>query len=358
MNKLILAICVVVCLSIGSYAFSQEPRTPETMALRTWLSTNTQRPAIGAQWNGGVESIGWEEQTRAGGKSPLVFGIEYYDYGLFEKNLEAREKGARFAIEKYSQGGIITICDHMPNFVTGGDAWDRKGDALAAVLPGGKAHSEFIHYLDRLAVFLNSLKVNGKAVPVLFRPLHEMNGAWFWWGDSNSGEQLIRLWQFYHSYLTKEKGVKNALWVWSPNIDRSASVERYMAYWPGAAYVDVVGLDGYDNTEMPNIANETMVRSFNAVTSIARKFSLPVAITEVGAKIGAQEIPGFWDEAVLPALHNQFLGASYVLIWNYEFGPREGTPAAAGFWRMLHSGQVLNLGDVRGEQLYGADSTP
>lgn len=341
--------CAVVSLS----AVADTPKTAETLALQSWLGKSKLRPALGAQWNGSPKSLGWEEQAQISGKSPLVFGIEYFDYGPIEKNLGARENSARFFVEKYSQGGIVTLVDHMPNFVTGGNSWDRNGETLDAILPGGAAHAEFVAYLDRLAQFLKSLNFNGKPVPVLLRPLHEMNGAWFWWGDKVSGARLVQLWRFYHDYLVQEKSVRNVLWVWSPNIDPAATVERFTSYWPGAQYVDVIGLDGYDNSPMPNITNKSFVRSFNTIATMAKTFSRPVAFTEIGAKFGAQQLPHFWDMDVLNAVRKEFSGVSYVLIWNNEYGPREQTPAADGFRRMTYSGQFLNLGDVRGEDIYG-----
>lgn len=124
--------CAVVSLS----AVADTPKTAETLALQSWLGKSKLRPALGAQWNGSPKSLGWEEQAQISGKSPLVFGIEYFDYGPIEKNLGARENSARFFVEKYSQGGIVTLVDHMPNFVTGGNSWDRNGETLDAILPG------------------------------------------------------------------------------------------------------------------------------------------------------------------------------------------------------------------------------
>lgn len=358
MNCLSKFVCLFICAAVSVAAIADSTKTAETLALQSWLVNNKQRPALGGQWNGGVKSLGWEEQALISGKFPLVFGIEYFDYGPIEKNLPARQTSAKFLTEKYSQGGIVTLVDHMPNFVTGGNSWDRNGDALDAVLPSGVAHAEFVAYLDRLAVFLKTLSVNGKPVPVLLRPLHEMNGAWFWWGDKKSGERLVRLWRFYHDYLVQEKAVRNVLWVWSPNIDSGASVERFMSYWPGAAYVDVVGLDGYDNSPNPKITRDSFVQSFNAASNIAGTFGLPVAFTEVGAKYGAQQLPQFWNVDVLSAFEKEFAGTCYVLIWNNEYGPRAYTAGAEGFRQMTYSGKFLHLGEVRGQQIYGAGFAP
>lgn len=353
MSTLRSLICIFALLTLHPPSYAAVSRTDETMALKRWLEENRKRPALGAQWNGGTRSLGWEEQERITGTLPLVFGIEYFDYGPIEKNLLGRQTSAGHFKDKFAHGGIVTLVDHMPNFVTGGDSWDRSTDTLGAVLPGGAAHQEFVAYLDRLALFLKSLVVNGRPVPVLLRPLHEMNGAWFWWGDAKSGSRFIELWRFYHDYLEQQKQVNNVLWVWSPNTDGAASVARFMSYWPGAGYVDVVGLDGYDNTASPDITNRTFVSSFNAVSTIAKSEGLPLAITEIGAKPGAQESTSFWDVGVKNALTSNFLDVSYFLIWNGAWGPKAGTPAAAGFRRLIQSGGLLRKGDVDGNEIYG-----
>lgn len=346
-------IAFLTLLAAGPAAGSPWALSPEAEHLRRWLTVGSGRPALGAQWNGGNRAVGWRDQSVVSGREPLVFGIEYYDYGPIEKRLDAREQGAAYAREKFEAGGIVTIVDHMPNPVTGGDAWDRRGDALSAVLPGGAHHGAFVSYLDRVAVFLSGLEARGLRIPVLYRPLHEMNGRWFWWGDPASGERFVRLWRFMHDYLSREKGLSNVLWVWSPNVEPRATVARMETYWPGDEYVDVVGLDGYDNTATPDFAGERFQSSYRAVSGIAGRVGLPVAWTEAGFRHGAQEIAGFWDGTVLQALRAHYGGARYVLVWNAEWGPRAGTPAAESFRRLAESGFFLHLDDVAGDELYG-----
>mgnify|MGYP000149247297 FL=1 len=54
---------------------------------------------------------------------------------------------------------------------------------MAAVLPGGARHGQFLEWLDRVASFLDSVVdgVSGESVPIVFRPFHEHTGDWFWW---------------------------------------------------------------------------------------------------------------------------------------------------------------------------------
>lgn len=328
-------------------------RSAETKAVLAWLKQNRGTPALGGQWVGGV-SVGWEDQALISGRSPMVLGIEYFDYGPVERNLKNRERGAEYLKANFMRGGIGTVVDHMPNFVTGGNAWDRSVPVLDEILPGGARHEDFVAYLDRLAAFFHSLRVEGVSVPVLFRPLHEMNGRWFWWGGAENSEALVRLWRFSHDYLVAQKAVRNVVWVWSPNIEKGATADNYRRFWPGVAYVDVVGLDGYDNSESPNFLNSSFISAFSAVSSIAEEFGLPLALTEVGFERSGMQGADFWDKRVIGLLEGAYPGISYVLLWNSGWGPQPRSSTAEGFRRAVESGGVLMRGDRSGREIYGS----
>ncbi|WP_438633909.1 glycoside hydrolase family 26 protein [Methyloversatilis discipulorum] len=328
-------------------------RTQEALVLLKWLGRSDPVPAMGAQWNGGNKSYGWLEQKEAGGRLPLMFGVEYYDYGPVEKRLDAREEGQALILRHFEDGGIITISDHMPNFLTGGDSWDRSANALSAILPGGGRHDEFKAYLDRMASFLQQLEVKGVPVPVLLRPFHEMNGGWFWWGDRPSGERVVQLWRFTWNYLVNVRGIRNILFVWSPNIAPGWGESDFRRYWPGRGYVDVVALDGYENTSTPDFERTGFYSSAQAVAAIARTEGLPLAFSEIGFKVAAQGQSGFWTGPFRKMVRDDLPPLSYVLIWNYEYGPRAGTLAAPSFRALVSSGDVLMLGDVSPSDLYG-----
>src|SRR5690606_19182131 len=109
----------------------------------------------------------------------------------------------------FSRGGVITISWHITNPVTGGSHSDNKTQAVHHIIPGGKLHPQFIASLDKLIAFNEQLKIkntDGKEVwiPIIFRPWHEHNGEWFWWGKGNTTEEnYIKLWRFTVNYLRK-----------------------------------------------------------------------------------------------------------------------------------------------------------
>jgi mannan endo-1,4-beta-mannosidase len=100
--------------------------------------------------------------------------------------------------------------------------------------------------LDTIAIYLQYL--DDRYVEVLFRPLHEMNQAAFWWGGRPGPDGTARLFQITHDYLENEKDLKNIIWVW----DMQDLTRDLNDYNPGDAYWDVfafdVYADGYDQT--------------------------------------------------------------------------------------------------------------
>ena len=150
-------------------------------------------------------------------------------------------------LEAYARGGVTTIGWHTTNPATGGTAWDVTA-AVGRIIPGGDLHEKYCGWLDKVAAFMLSLRTDaGEYVPVLFRPFHEHTGNGFWWGKGNcTAEEYIALWRFTLEYLRDTKGVHNLLYVYSPDI--VSSQDNYLEFWPGDAYVDVLGLDAYDRS--------------------------------------------------------------------------------------------------------------
>jgi mannan endo-1,4-beta-mannosidase len=318
---------------------------------------NSPKPALGGNWGGfrtgwtktsKPRAVGWEEQKEIIKREPLVFGFEYIDieyidalrFGPSYINVQklSRDDTMKFIIEKAKQNGIITIVDHMPNFVTQpksrdiprkGDSWDREGNVLEEILPNGSHHAEYKLYLDKMAKYFASLRVNGEQIPILFRPFHEMNGKWFWWGDSKffteNGEnkrEVVKLWRFTWNYLTHCKGLRNLIWVWSMNIDYNIPLD-FRPYWPGSIYVDVIALDGYITETKTKMLESLDVfsRTYNHLAQIASEMSKPIAISEFGFNYFTKRENNFWKENFPNFLNSKKMKPCYILIWNSHYGP-------------------------------------
>jgi len=101
---------------------------------------------------------------------------------------------------------------------------------------------QFDDYARRYA---GALKSWGR--PVMLRFAHEMNGNWYPWSEAVNGNatgDYVAAWRHLHDIFAAE-GVKNVSWVWSPNVVYPGSLPLRGLY-PGDAYVDIVGIDGYN----------------------------------------------------------------------------------------------------------------
>lgn len=206
---------------------------------------------------------------RQTGKTPAVIGIDYEHDRIFTPE-ELREANS-VLISHAQKGGLVTInwAPISPWLNDETDLQNRPGnwqDTRASAL-GGKAdyinlselldpttnvHAIWIRKLDRVAAALDELQQEG--VVVMWRPLQEMNGHWFWWGNTrpmNDPDEYIALWRHMHRYFSGEKKLNNLLWVFSPNKSlRIGLTVNRPALWayPGDEVVDIVAGTLYSNS--------------------------------------------------------------------------------------------------------------
>ncbi|NTW26159.1 MAG: hypothetical protein HGA37_15780, partial [Lentimicrobium sp.] len=146
-------------------------------------------------------------------------------------------------------GGINTLEWHMDNPYGGDFYWENNpypdSNVVNSILPGGVNHLYWTNQLDNIAIFLRNLKGSkGESIPVIFRPWHEHNGDWFWWGNAHCTiDQYKSLWQFTVNYLVNDKKVNNLLFAYSP--DRFYTKANYLQKYPGDSYIDIFGHDNY-----------------------------------------------------------------------------------------------------------------
>ena len=273
-------------------------------------------------------------------------GIEMGD----EKNLDSvpftriRQEIARH----HERGGIITISWHPRNPLTGGTAWDvSSNEVVKSVLPGGTMHEKFTTWMQRVSLFLQSLKdAKGKPIPVIFRPWHENNGSWFWWGQNLcSDEEYHALWNMLQDKLTAD-GLTNLLWSYSPNLDGGWTEERFLKRYPGNDRVALIGEDAYQwGTEADFVTQIT--KDLDFIADFAKKNKKLFALTECGYK----NIPDatWWTRVLKPAMDSH--GISYFLLWrNYKkeyFGPAPTQEGADDFRKLHNDKNTLFLRDIK-----------
>lgn len=157
-----------------------------------------------------------------------------------------RQNVVNSAVNWSKSGGIVAMTFHANLPGTAYD-WSNVSRSLSQadfnkyVTPGTTQYNSLITELDKVAVSLKSLRDAG--VPVLWRPYHEMNGGWFWWGQKNN---FSALWNIMYDRFVNVHKLNNLLWVWSPNAP-NAWADPYALTYPGADKVDILAADIYDN---------------------------------------------------------------------------------------------------------------
>jgi mannan endo-1,4-beta-mannosidase len=238
------------------------------------------------------------------GCAPAIIGLDYSDHSKSVLALEYKTVN-RAAIEYTRQGGLVTISAHLYNPANpkGGGLRDPPIDLKLLLQPGSEIHERWIKELDVLAAGLKELQNAG--VVVLWRPFHEMNGGWFWWG-ANKPDAFILVWRHMFDYFTKEKQLNNLLWVYSPNHG-----EKTADYYPGDRYVDIVGLDAYTDFIDPK-----HVHGYEALAKLPK----PFGFTEFGPH-NAKDPPGDYDyRRFLKDVRSHFPRATFFLAWDGNWG--------------------------------------
>ena len=208
-------------------------------------------PFYGLTWDGdtmpGVER---SDILSTVGDYPAVMG---FDLGGIEMGDNKNLDSVSFVrihdeiVKHHERGGIITISWHPRNPVTGGNAWDVSDTTVVRqILQNDSVKEKFNTWMTRVADFLKTLKTgNGDPVPVIFRPWHENNGSWFWWGQKLcSDEEFHGLWDTLQDFL-KGQGLDNLMWSYSPNLDGGWDEQRFLARYPGNDRVQLIGEDAY-----------------------------------------------------------------------------------------------------------------
>ena len=144
------------------------------------------------------------EQT---GAWPALMGVNYADFPGEGLTCDAPN---RAAIEYWNQGGLVTVSAHLYNPATpwGGGLREPGVDLTQLLATNTETHVRWLRELDQVAAGLQALKQAG--VVVLWRPFHEMNGGWFWWGGK-SPDSFVAVWRHMFDYFTRTKGLDNLL---------------------------------------------------------------------------------------------------------------------------------------------------
>jgi hypothetical protein len=255
------------------------------------------------------------------GQAPAIYGFPLNDI-LKRKNTVRLNRMINHLVELSKTGVLIEFDWHTPHPITNSYKSNPQvsGLTIASFLSGGVYHQYFKEDLDYLASFFNQLKANG--VSALFRPFHEMNGDWFWWGygqkTTNTPEEYKTIFNFVVDYLSS-KGVDNLAYVFAPNVRGKNTKNDYNLFYPGDI-VDVIGLDIYLKNPLKQLNNLLFLNEF------AQEQGKPLALTEFGYTI--RGLTGGAEQELFFSNLAEFMSNfdfTYARTWAGNYIPVEGT---------------------------------
>ncbi len=242
---------------------------------------------------------------QATGKWPALLGVDYMSFKAKEIETVTPNK---ILIDHWRAGGLCSVSVHLNNPARAeGGGLNDKGVAIADLLaPNTAIHEHWMRQLDNIAAGLQELQAAG--VVVLWRPFHEMNGNWFWWGAQKPAA-FVKVWQHMFNYFTQTKGLHNLIWVYSPNHGKQVA-----DFFPGQNYADLVGLDAYtDNIDPEHI------KGYAELLALKK----PFGFTEYGPH-GASDPTGDFDFRRFTAgLMKNFPRTRFFLSWDVKWNPAE-----------------------------------
>jgi mannan endo-1,4-beta-mannosidase len=257
------------------------------------------------------------------GSHPAVIGVDLMGLsGQSEEQIQRNFNALRDNIvATYNRGGVTTVAWHFNNPASeGGFYWKDSVSkpAIQLMLPGASHHEEYKSILKRVARLAHAVKgKDGSLAPLIFRPYHEMDGNWFWWGAAHcSPDQFKQLWRFTISYLRDSLEVHNFIYAYSPDCLFNTE-EEFLKRYPGHNWVDMVGMDNYADMGRDGSYNlEAALRKLKIVSDFAKRKNKLAAFTETGL----ESIPNgrWWTDVLLRLMKTEGLQLSYVLVWRND----------------------------------------
>lgn len=298
----------------------------------------------GHGWSGDPDRSDVKSVT---GSHPAVIGVDFSGLsGRPDSEIEKTKEALRKNItETYNRGGLTTVSWHFLNPASGGGFyWNDtiSAPAVSLIIPGGSHHEKYKSILATIAGLARSLKgKDGTLAPVIFRPYHEFDGNWFWWGKSHcTTDEFKTLWRFTVSYLRDSLQVHNFIYAFSPDC-LFTSEEAFLERYPGDEWVDMVGMDDYADFGRDGYNLDAGLKKLKIVSDYAKKAGKLAAFTETGLE--SIPNPNWWTDVLLKTLKTKDLQLCYVLVWRNDtrspthyYAPFPGQTSEADFTRFYN----------------------
>ncbi len=326
--------------------------TDETVALFYHLKniskTNFavgQQEAFSAHYQG---AGGESDIKKVTGSDPALIGLDFSFITDDSNNGQANnwfyqqeQKIVQDAVDAYNKGMITAFSWHLRepyegvHFYTSDMTEFQKQNAFKSILPGGANHEYYREKLQKVAEIAANIRgSDGTLSPIIFRPFHEFDGDFFWWGAAfSTPTEFKELWRFTVTYLRDELNAHNILYAFSP--DNSYTTRAgYLSRYPGDEYVDILGMDNYgDLLPQDGSGVSRANQKLKVVSELAKEKVKIAAMTETGYFVDHNyPLPAnFYSQNLYDVLTGNDVEIGYMMFWqNYENVYTVPVPGVAG----------------------------
>ena len=272
------------------------------------------------------------------GRKPALIGADYgwkwdNDYPVINNRL----------VDHWNEGGLVTISWHANNPFSGSTRFNPRINTvnekatidLSLLLRKAPENEARTRYLNDLEIVIENLKyLRDQGVVVIWRPFHEMNGNWFWWGidsfgdDQTNVEDYKNLWADMYDMFVNEHRLTNLVWVYSPTTEESYTA-KVDTYYPGSEYVDIIGLSSYN--PVPEL------KDYKKLVRLEK----PFVMSEIGPD---RDNYGNFDQKLLIDMLSG--KAAYFLQWHSWTNAKVSIVDNLNFDIMMADPRVINMGDL------------
>jgi len=309
-----------VAFNIASAPVSTNPSS-QLLNLYNYLKTNFNTKIISgtmANYSTNITEATWVYNTT--GKWPALTAFDFIDHTNPNQNWVNYTAPFTLGQEWWNNNGIVAFSWHWRDPLTKSGSFNTFStsypngttfDVTKVSDPTSTEYKAMIVDIDVIAEYLKQFK--NANIPVIWRPLHEAEGGWFWWG-AKGAEPCKALWKLLYDRLVNYHGLNNLIWVWTSSASANSAT-----WYPGDNYVDVVGMDIYPGENQ----HGSQYISFNKVREMTGGRKI-ITLSECGS------VPD-------PALMQQYGDTwSWFMPWNGDY-TESNLNNGATWWKKFFS---------------------
>jgi mannan endo-1,4-beta-mannosidase len=301
--------------------------SPEARALLALINSISGQATISGQHNFPNDASRWTDLAYdLTSRYPGLFGQDFGFSAADDKDSVLSRPAMIEEVERqWRNGSVIALTWHAvrpteDEPVTFRDSVQGKltdYEWRELLTPGSPLYLRWCAQVDVIAGYLRVLR--DAHVPVLFRPYHEINGNWFWWGGRPGKDGSAALYRQIYDRMVNVHHLDNLVWVWNVN-SPSGNAGAVGDYYPGAGFADVVTMDIY---------GEFKQEYYQSMVDLAA--GKPIALAEVGG------LPS-------PEVLEKQPGWAYFMAWSGMLGSSNTLEQVNAVY---HSARVVNRDDAR-----------